>query len=286
MTVYLVDLSNHDWGRRTVNLAEMRKAGISGATHKATEGNWFRDPYLPQFTAQLGSAKFAAAGTYGVINHGIDPVAQAEYWFDYVNLVYPAWRTHPCWIWQIDAEPLDGYAAPSRIEIIAAGRRIEKLAGVGDASILCYGPQWVYGGALAGIPYRLWASAYGANMVNPFRSNAPADDDDRWAAYSGQTPFALQFGSRNVVGGQNTVDVSAVRVADESALVAALGGKQSEEFRMDTEAKDRFDRIEEDIAGLRKRLDGLFSDKSDDPDRLDNILDRKFKEYGFKKGGK
>lgn len=225
MTVYGWDLSNHDWGRRSVNLSEARTAGISFVTHKATEGNWYRDPYFDDFARQLAkvgriirSRRYPVAGSYHVLNHGIDVAAQTDYWVQTVSDAY-GWRAHPCWLWQIDAEPLDGYKAPTKAEILACGRRLEQRYGIPADRIVVYGPRWVYGDALTGIPYRLWASNY-VNRGRAFRALYPGDHAPQWAAYSGQTPLILQYTSGATIGQQPTCDANAVRVGSETALAA------------------------------------------------------------------
>lgn len=218
VTEYLWDISNHDWRRHPVNLAEARSHGIAGVTHKATEGDWYRDPYYRSYARQLPGANFPVAGSYHVLNHGIDVGRQTDYWIDYVDDQSPNWHQHPCWIWQIDAEPLDGYREPTLAEIVACGQRIENRLGVDPARILVYAPWWVYYDELVGLPYRLWASSYGDNPAVPYLDAYPGDVDAEWHSYSGQVPLILQFGSRTIIGSQPTCDANAVRVADEDAL--------------------------------------------------------------------
>jgi hypothetical protein len=231
MTVYGWDISNHDWDRahaagRTVDLANARKAGIAFATHKATEGcpaagNAYQDPYFDDYARQLASVAFPVAGSYHATHRG-HPLAQADFWFDTVSAKYP-WRKHPCWIWQIDAEPLDGYPAPTKADILAIGARIQQRAGVPASQVVVYGPDWVYGDTLTGIPYRLWASNY-ADRDRSFTALYPGDAASHWAAYSGQTPLILQYSSGATIGAQHTCDANAVRVRDEAALQALFLG--------------------------------------------------------------
>jgi hypothetical protein len=231
VTVYGWDISNHDWDRahaagRTVDLANARKAGIAFATHKATEGcpaagNAYQDPYFDDYARQLARVAFPVAGSYHAAHRG-HPLAQADFWFDTVSAKYP-WRKHPCWIWQIDAEPLDGYPAPTKADILAIGARIQQRAGVPASQVVVYGPHWVYGETLTGIPYRLWASNY-ADRDRSFTALYPGDAASHWAAYSGQTPLILQYSSGATIGAQHTCDANAVRVRDEAALQALFLG--------------------------------------------------------------
>jgi hypothetical protein len=242
MTVYGYDISNHDWdraraaGRAGVSLADARKAGISFVTHKATEGSpasgQYADPYFDDFARQLAHVAFPVAGSYHAAHAG-HPLAQADFWFDTVTAKYPGWRDHPCWIWQIDAEPLDGYRAPSKADVLAIGRHLE-AKGVARGQIVVYGPRWVYGNELTGIPWRLWASAY-TQEARPFKHVYPGDDAAGWGPYSGQTPLILQFSSVTSIGAQHECDANAVRVPDEAALVRLF--KPSKEFTVDAKSR-------------------------------------------------
>jgi len=242
VTVYGWDISNHDWDRahaagRKVDLADARKAGISFATHKATEGspgageyvdpyfgdhrtNALRDSFVKQLVAM--SDPFPVAGSYHATHRG-HAVDQANFWFDTVTAKYPGWRTHPCWIWQIDAEPLDGYPAPTKADIVAMGHRLE-ARGAARAQIVLYGPRWVYGDSLDGIPWRLWASSYVPDRGKAFKRLYPGDNGDGWGAYSGQTPLIVQYSSGATIGAQHTCDANAVRVKSEAALQALFLG--------------------------------------------------------------
>lgn len=235
MTVYGWDLSNHDWeralqARRRVDLTNARRAGISFVTHKATEGDWYRDPYFgygtkecpDAFAKQLAHVEFPVEGSYHVLNHGINVARQTDYWIDYVHDAFPSWAQRQCWVWQIDAEPLDGYKAPTKAEIVACGQRIEARLKVPAAQILVYGPKWVYGNSLKGLPYRLWASNY-VSPSKAFESLYPGDKAAQWAVYSGQVPLVLQYSSKAKIGAQATCDANAIRVADEDALLELFG---------------------------------------------------------------
>ena len=227
MTVYGWDISNHDWGRHPVSLANAKTAGISLVTHKATEGNWYRDPYLPSFAKQLASTAFPVAGTYHVLNHGIDVNTQTDYWMAYVDSAAGLWSKHPCWIWQIDAEPLDGYEAPTKAEIVACGKRLESK-GVPASKILVYGPKWVYGDGLKGIPYRLWASSY-VSGSGTFKNLYPKVTAAQWATYSGQAPVILQYSSSSTIGAQPTCDANAIQVANAAALQRLFTGTSTDQ---------------------------------------------------------
>lgn len=219
MTVYLHDLSNHDWDRHPVNLANERAAGIAGVTHKVSEGHpgGYVDPYAAQFFAQAAAAGFPVIGGYHVLYPG-DPEGQADFYLAQLVRAWPDWMQYPCFVHQIDDENFGGVASTADVQRF--GNRIKARTGCTDDSILSYSPAWMVGDARRGLTFRLWASNYGPNPVAGYRTAYPGDGSSRWAAYSGQTPLVLQYGSQTIIGNQPTCDANAVRVKDEAALVA------------------------------------------------------------------
>lgn len=217
MTVYGWDLSNHDWERHPVSLADAKKAGISLVTHKATEGDWYKDPYFKEFRNQLQKVDFPVEGSYHVLNHGINVAKQTDYWIDYVNATIPNWAKRECWIWQIDAEALDGYAAPTKTEIVACGNYLVKKLKILPSQVIVYGPKWAYEDRLTGIPFELWASSY-VGGSGGFKNLYPGDAAFQWDRYSGKVPRILQYSSSAVIGAQHTCDANAIRVKDAAAL--------------------------------------------------------------------
>jgi Glycosyl hydrolases family 25 len=228
VTVYVWDASNYDWTRDTDHVLNFRAAradGISGVTHKATEGHTYTDAYFDDFARLVNEAGigFALVGPYHVA--WPDDAAQWDHWFDTVDSRMPWWRDFPGVVaWQIDAEKFSGMPrAPSLAEIRAGADRIIRL-GVDPAAIVVYAPQWQYGDTLRGLGYKLWASNYGTDPAVRYRQAYPGDTSPRWGAYSGITPALLQFGSKTIIGEQHTCDASAVRVANEADLQALFGG--------------------------------------------------------------
>jgi hypothetical protein len=141
-----------------------------------------------------------------------------------VGEVAPWWRDGP-FLWQLDCENF-GYngGAPSKGTISAACDYLHAKTGMAP---FVYAPRWEYGDSMTGLGYPLWASNYGINAPGLFVDLYPGDDSDRWAAYSGQTPAVLQYGSRAMIGTQSTCDANAFRgsLAD---LVALTGGRPME----------------------------------------------------------
>lgn len=222
MTKFLWDLSHYDFDRHPVSLADAKRAGISGVTCKATEGDWYVDPNLDDFGRQLLEVDFAVAGSYHVLHRG-GLADQVDFWYRTVNAKIPHWRDHACWIWQVDAERWkDGNPTPAEVEEFAD--RTAAKVGCEPTQVVVYGPGWVYGATLARLSYHLWQSAYGANPALPYRKAYPGDQAAGWDAYSGQVPIILQFGSRTTIGQQHTCDANAVRVDTDEALQALFLG--------------------------------------------------------------
>lgn len=218
MTRYGWDISNHDWDRHAVSLADAKKAGVSLVTHKITEGTSYVDPDFARFARQLKQTPFPVEGSYHVLHKG-NIAAQVDYWLAALEEKFPGWRGRECWIWQIDAERWpDGNPTPAEVE--QAGARVVTKTKCDPAQVVVYGPGWVYGDTLKRLPYHLWQSNYGANPVGGFRKVYPGDDSVGWAAYSGQVPTILQYGSRTRIGQQPTCDANAIRVATDDALQA------------------------------------------------------------------
>lgn len=218
------DISNHDWGRHHVNLADAKAAGIDLVTHKASEGNWFTDPNFSDYASQLAHTSFPVEGSYHVLSHRIDIEAQVDLWVSTVA-ANVHWKTHPCWIWQVDAEPLDGYSEPTLAELESCGQVLMQKYGVPSADrIIVYAPLWVYGDTLKGLSFKLWASSYGSNYQTDFK-DAFARNSVPWNSYSGQMPAVLQFGSRTQIGSQPTCDANVINVDTDEELRALFGVK-------------------------------------------------------------
>jgi len=218
MTRYGWDLSHYDWDRHTVNLADARRAGISLCTHKATEGVTYLDPRLDDWAAQAKTAGLPVAGTYHVLWPN-QIAEQVDHWVGAVNAAVPWWRTHPCWIWQIDCEIFQNMPrSPSRAEIQAFGDQVVARTGCRPSQVVAYAPQWLYGDTLKGLSFRLWSSAYVGS--GGYKSVYPGDDGKGWKPYSGQTPIIWQYSSTTTIGSQPTCDANAVRVDSDAALQA------------------------------------------------------------------
>ena len=218
------DASNHDWARGPMDLVRAHREGIDLMTHKATESggpHLYEDPFLPQWYARAWTSGIPVLGTYHAQHPGY-PLVQADAWFAYTDAVCKAWRSHRCWIWQIDAEPFEGDHAPSIADINAIGARLV-AHGVDPRKIVAYAPEWVYGNEVQGLHYPVWASNYGPNPSGPFRAAAPGASDPRWAPYGHKSPLILQYSSRATIAGQQPADANVVRAGTVADLYAMFG---------------------------------------------------------------
>lgn len=251
MTEYGWDASNHDWPRGKMDLARAKREGIELFTHKSTEGSTFVDPFFDDAMSRAKSVGFAVLGGYHVLWPN-NPASQADFWFNTVNRIAPWWNSHPCWVWQIDAElfqEFNPYRAPTVAEVNACGDRIVARSKCKPSQVAVYAPKWLYGDQLKGLKYRnLWASAYVNGSGSP-QHLYPGDKAGIWNAYSGIAPTIGQFTSSATIAGQAPADANAIRVSSPAALQALFLGGQSkqEDITLDATTKTYLDRMHADI---------------------------------------
>lgn len=228
MTEYGWDTSDFDWGRgvpgHNMDIGAARRAGIALLTGKVTEGTGFHAQHFDETMARASAAKMPVLGAYHVLYPvGMASIsAQLDWYFQHLNVDFPGWKNHPCFIHQIDAEWFENMTrAPNVSEINQFGLGIE-ARGVPRSKVVTYAPEWLYGGTLTGLRHKLWASSYvgGGN----FKAIYPGDGDSRWDPYSGITPAILQYSSTSTIGTQPTCDANAIRVSSEAALIALFTG--------------------------------------------------------------
>ncbi len=206
MTLFGWDASDYDWGRGPMDLVSAKKAGVTFFTYKATESTSVRHVHYGDALARARAAGIEFLGAYIVPRSGPSVVAQVDYFMNYINTKTPWWTSFPGFFFQVDTEKwsYDKVSAARGAEVCAAlrnrtGRRV-----------VHYAPRWAYGDSVPK-PDPLWASSYGDNGVGTLTQKYPGDRSSRWAAYSGRIPVFLQFGSRIVIGRQNTCDGNAYR---------------------------------------------------------------------------
>jgi len=161
-------------------------------------------------------------GAYFVLRPDLTGTAadKADAFISLLDTYGPGWRDRP-FILQIDAEKWSGDqgTVPSLAYLNAHCDRLTSRAP--SLRPIVYGPKWVYGNALAGLRYPLWASSY-VSGAGPWDALYPGDGASGWGAYSGQVPAMLQFSSSCTIAGQTTCDADAYRgtLAQLTALVA------------------------------------------------------------------
>jgi GH25 family lysozyme M1 (1,4-beta-N-acetylmuramidase) len=220
VTVFGWDVSHYDWDRglTAAKIQAAAGAGIAFMTHKIGEGTGYTDPRFDDFwRASRPLRDRVLLGAYYVLHPG-SATSQADRFMLLLDRMASGWRDGP-WIIQVDAERWPGIGEPSLAEIRAFVTRLRAKA-IGYRPVV-YAPKWVYGDGLRGLGAPLWASNYGSNPAQPFKTAYPGDASSRWAAYSGQTPALLQYGSRTRIDAQGTCDANAFRgsLAELRALV-------------------------------------------------------------------
>lgn len=255
MTIFGWDASHWDWGRGPMDIAAAVRDGISFMTHKATDKTARNDRYDDFARRARGVVPLLGAYT---VNHPGDQRPQVDEFIRFLDQVSPWWREGP-FIVQVDAEKFDYMPRePNLAEIKSWCDYFMQRTG-GRWRPVVYAPRWLYSDRLRGLPYRLWASSYGDNPAVHYRQAYPGDGSGRWAAYSGQTPAILQYGSTTRIGSQSTCDANAFRGTLDQlrALVFPSGGgeddmEQTERLIHDTGAANRtVGHVFADIENLR-----------------------------------
>jgi len=221
MTLYGWDLSHYDAPDPKTAPAE----GYKFMTHKA--GGDALDDELDDWWAKVrGYGPDVLLGAYWVEYPGT-AVQRADAFLARLDAACPGWRTRDAFILQVDCEKWGGDSGtvPKLADIKAfCDRLVAKTEG--DYRPVVYAPKWVYGDALKGLGYPLWASSYvdGAGTGAALYAKAGGDSSSKWGAYSGQVPAILQFTSSAVIAGQTTCDANAFRgTLDELKALVAPG---------------------------------------------------------------
>lgn len=216
MTLYGWDASDFDWGRGPMDVAAAARDGITFLTHKLTEGRTNRHVHAGTVLTRGRDAGIPFLGGYHVV-HTADVPGQVAFLLAYADQEVPWWRTHPGWFWQCDAERWATDFPPAS----AVKAFCDQLAARTGKTVLCYASKGQYGDTLAGLGRPLWNANYGSNTAGHYLGMYPGDTSARWAAYSGQTPVMLQYGSQLTIGTQTGCDANAFRgtVAQLRALI-------------------------------------------------------------------
>ena len=125
MTLFLWDASDFDWGRGPMDLTAAKADGITGFSHKATEGTSVRHTHTGEALSRARNAGFEFIGAYHVVR-SVNVSAQVDYFLSYLDQAAPWWRTFPGFFLQVDLElwPYDQVSASHRqgVRVRAGGR--------------------------------------------------------------------------------------------------------------------------------------------------------------------
>lgn len=222
---------DHTRGMRAAHITAAAKEGISFFTHKVTEGTRTVHTRAGEKFKAAKAADIPFIGAYIVPrtpgNNGHGGVTQqVEFALAETTKQFPGWATLPGWFWQVDLEHWSDQNGPYDLVPPWVGLEMcEQLEKRTTKSAVLYAPNWCYGGTIGGGD-PLWSSDYGPNAIDNFKDlyEARGGDTGRgWVEYSGRVPAIWQFGSRAVIGGQQTCDANAFRgtVEDFAKLINA-----------------------------------------------------------------
>ena len=206
MTLYLWDASDFDWGRGPMNLNAAKADGITGFSHKATEGTSVKHTHTGEALSRALNAGMEFIGAYHVVR-SVNVSAQVNYFLSYLDQVASWWRTFPGFFLQVDLElwPYDQVSAATGKAFASA------LVAAQPKRVITYASRGQYGNSLTGIVTPLWNAAYGNDPAVHYPDAYPGDGSSNWAPYSGWTPVFWQYGSQLRIGTQPTCDCSAFR---------------------------------------------------------------------------
>lgn len=218
MTVFTVDVSNHDWSRRggPLDWKSVGGSGIAASCAKVSEGDRggvysYTDPYGPMQVAAAGQWGLLS-GAYHVLSRGDDASVQRQ--VDWLASFRADW-------YMIDVEPFSELASRKIAPTWSDVQRFDaRWAQVTGRPLAVYLPRWVWSGNLgspniSSLRGPLVSSDYGSNTAlapAPLYSSRGGDSGPGWQAYGGKTPELWQFGSAaRVAGASGATDVNAYR---------------------------------------------------------------------------
>lgn len=251
MTLFTIDVSNHDRSRRGGPLSwlAIKAAGIVATCAKASEGDdpdsgnySFTDPWFRENTDGAARAGTPFVGAYHVLSAGTSAGITRQVNWLRRSVLADMWA-------MVDVEPFDELVrmgiAPKWVDMrdfcaIWATLTHGRPLGV-------YLPKWVWEQIghpdLRALPAGcfLVSSDYGPNAINSpatLYGQRNGDAGRGWAAYGGVTPKLWQFGSQaRVPGASSASDINAYR-GSLAELHDLLLGKDSSMTQALTPAQD------------------------------------------------
>lgn len=245
-TLWGIDVSNH---QKEFNFAAAKKEGFEFATHKITEGDFFRDKYWDRALDQMREHFPGAFGGYHFWRKSSHPERQADLLLSHIK--------DPSVPIQLDFEDNDvprNSVTRGDLDVI-----LKAISDRGMRVFSNYMPRWYWEGwcnkfDLSGTPV-IWNSDYGANRSGYASNIYPGNHDKGWANFNGHPVALLQFSEKGWVGGRNNIDVNAFRGNDQELRALFAGQSQAGEITV-SEA----DRI---IRELKEYLGPMGSDLKD-----------------------
>lgn len=201
-------VETYGWDASNYDNPPGARDGIDFYTHKLSDGDhYYADP---KYTAAMEAARALGVpilGAYHVLHGGRSISAQGAWMIQLADQRTPWWRTHPYWVWQLDAEPFAYLTRPTIEECNAFCAYMVANTGVPVRSMLGYLPAWSYGTQVQQLAYPWWASSY-VTGSGPYQALYPGNSSGRWVG-GGRHADILQYTSSAVIAGQTTSDANA-----------------------------------------------------------------------------
>lgn len=245
-TLWGIDVSNH---QKEFNFAAAKKEDFAFATHKITEGDFYKDPYWPRALDQMREHFPGVFGGYHFWRKNSHPERQADLLLAHIG--------DPSVPIQLDFE--DNSVPRNSVTRGDLDAILKAISDRGMRVFSNYIPRWYWEGwcnsfNLAGTPV-VWNSDYGANRSGYASNIYPGNHDKGWADFGGHPVSILQFSEKGWVAGRNNIDVNAFR-GNQDELRALFAGTKAEGGITVSEA----DRI---IRELKDYIGPLISDMKD-----------------------
>jgi outer membrane murein-binding lipoprotein Lpp len=227
VTIFTVDVSNHDWDRHggALDWGKIRGAGIQAMCAKATEGDpsgyAYTDPYFAPHCRGARAAGITLVGGYHVLSRGDQNSINRQ--VDWLRRRLGEIGGPGKGVWaMIDVEPFQELVsqgiAPRWDDVRRFADRWHSVTN--GFPLAVYLPRWVWSGTLgspniSSLRGPLVSSDYGNNAALPPAALYAArggDSGPGWQPYGGKTPELWQFGSSaKITGASSATDVNAYR---------------------------------------------------------------------------